>query len=554
MNKFYLKDLIKFLKTNNINFEVFDPLELLDKFIVYNIFTDTRDVLNQVEEDKPKEYCTKENRNSIFIAIKGEKFDSHLKLKEIVQNCKIIFIEKTDFLTEDEDLISFCISNKIIAIKSNNNRIIMAFLYKFKYDSIDEKLNIFAITGTDGKTSMVAVLHLIFSSLFGLSASIGTLGVNLNGVKYDFKQTTPTTPEIKDIYFIFENLYKKGVKFIFIEATSIASVQKRLEGISFDNLSFTTMTSDHLDFHKTLENYYNAKIAFIKQLANSKKDIKTIIYNLDDLNVNLIKQELKKFDNIISFNYGYHKDSDFRVIETKYFNRLLNVKIEISEKILSYYNIPANKKIIEIDTNLIGKVNSYNIVHSVAQIFNYLIVHQKKDINEFFIYIEKTKKIYKSLCIPGRMERIDYNNNDIFIDYAHTSDSLKNAILTLKDAGYKKIFTIMGCGGDRDKTKRPAMGRIATELSDFVIITSDNPRNEEPDQIIKDILDGITKENYLVEIDRYEAIKKGLDLLNKTRDHGALLIAGKGHEDYQEIKGIKHHFSDKEVVQSLIKK
>jgi UDP-N-acetylmuramyl tripeptide synthase len=329
----------------------------------------------------------------------------------------------------------------------------MAYIYKYKYDLIDEKLKIFAVTGTDGKTSMVTILHILFSGLLGLSASIGTLGVNLNGIKYNFNQTTPTTPEIKDIYYMFKNLYEKDVRFIFMEATSIASVQKRLASISFDNLSFTTMTSDHLDFHKTLENYYDAKIAFIRQLANSKKSIKTLIYNLDDSNSNLIKKELKKLDNIISFNYGYDKDSDFRIVETKYINRLLNIKIEISKKVLSLYNLPEDKKIIEIDTNLIGKVNSYNIVHSIAQIFNYLIVHQKKDSKEFFSYIEKAKKIFLRLSIPGRMERIEYNNNDIFIDYAHTADSLQNAILTLKDAGYKKIITIMGCGGDRDRQK-----------------------------------------------------------------------------------------------------
>lgn len=543
MGNISLLELINILKNHKINFEVYDPLNLTSKLIIEDIFSDTREV-----EKSPK---NPENAN-IFIAIKGEKFDSHSKIIQIASICKVILIENIEFLENKIDLNSFCINNHLVVIKSNNNRLMMAYLYKIKYDNIDEKLNIFAITGTDGKTSMVTILHLLFSNLFCLSASIGTLGLNVNGNKIEFNQTTPTTPEIKDIYNIFNQLYQKGVKSIFMEATSIASVQKRVASISFDSLSFTTMTSDHLDFHKSLENYYEAKLAFIDQLANSKKDVKSLLFNLDDANSELIIRRLKRYKDILSLSFGYNELSDFKIIKTEYIDRLLNIKIEISERLSKSYNIPETKKIIEIKTNLIGRVNSYNIAHSVAQIFNYLIIHQKQNINQFFYSIEKAKDLFTRLIIPGRMERIEFKNSDIFIDYAHTADSLKNAILTLKEAGYKKVITVMGCGGDRDKTKRPEMGRISTELSDIVIVTSDNPRSEEPDQIIEDIINGIKKDNYFVEIDRKKAIEKAFNLLKRENCNIALLIAGKGHEDYQEIKGIKYHFSDKEVVEKLI--
>ncbi|HPC38202.1 MAG TPA: UDP-N-acetylmuramoyl-L-alanyl-D-glutamate--2,6-diaminopimelate ligase [Exilispira sp.] len=543
MEKIRLLELINILRNYKINFEVYDPLNLAPKLIIEDIFSDTREV----------EKSSKNPENSIlFIAIKGEKFDGHSKIFQIAPRCKVILIENIEFLENKIDLNSFCINNNIVVIKSNNNRLMMAYLYKIRYDNIDEKLNIFAITGTDGKTSMVTILHLLFSNLFSLSASIGTLGVNVNGNKIEFNQTTPTTPEIKDIYNIFNQLYQKGVKTIFMEATSIASVQKRVASISFDSLSFTTMTSDHLDFHKSLENYYEAKLAFIDQLANSKKDVKSLLFNLDDANSELVIRRLKRYKDIFSLSFGYNELSDFKIIKTEYIDRLLNIKIEISERLTKLYNIPEAKKIIEIKTNLIGRVNSYNIAHSVAQIFDYLIIHQKQNINQFFYSIEKAKDLFTQLIIPGRMERIEFKNNDIFIDYAHTADSLKNAILTLKEAGYKKVITVMGCGGDRDKTKRPEMGRISTELSDIVIVTSDNPRSEEPEQIIEDIIEGIKKDNYFVEIDRKKAIEKAFDLLKTEKGNTALLIAGKGHEDYQEIKGIKYHFSDKEVVENLI--
>lgn len=543
MGNISLLELINILKNYKINFEVYDPLNIASKLIIEDIFSDTREV-----EKSPK---NPKNAN-IFIAIKGEKFDSHSKIIQIASICKVILIENIEFLENKIDLNSFCINNHLVVIKSNNNRLMMAYLYKIKYDNIDEKLNIFAITGTDGKTSMVTILHLLFSNLFFLSASIGTLGVNVNGNKIEFNQTTPTTPEIKDIYNIFNQLYQKGVKSIFMEATSIASVQKRVASISFDSLSFTTMTSDHLDFHKSLENYYEAKLAFIDQLANSKKDVKSLVFNLDDANSELVIRRLKRYKDILSLSFGYNELSDFKIIKIEYIDRLLNIKIEISERLTKLYNIPEAKKIIEIKTNLIGRVNSYNIAHSVAQIFNYLIIHQKQNINQFFYSIEKAKDIFTRLIIPGRMERIEFKNSDIFIDYAHTADSLKNAILTLKEAGYKKVITVMGCGGDRDKTKRPEMGRISTELSDIVIVTSDNPRSEEPEQIIEDIINGIKKDNYFVEVDRKKAIEKAFNLLKRENGNIALLIAGKGHEDYQEIKGIKYHFSDKEVVEKLI--
>ncbi|MFN3412112.1 MAG: Mur ligase family protein [Exilispira sp.] len=549
MDKLLFNEFLNYLSKKNIDFEIIDSKNLKDKIIIKDICIDTRKIK---KEDNNFYLDNNYYLTDIFIAIKGEKYDSHKEIKTISPFFKVIVIENNDFLEENEDLYSFSFNNNLVIIKSQNTRSFMAYIYKFKFDLIDEKMNIFAFTGTDGKTSMVNILHLLFSKLFGLSASIGTLGVNINGEKYNFQQTTPTTPEIYDIFYILTQLSKIKVSNIFIEATSIASSQKRLESLSLDSLSFTNMTSDHLDFHTTLENYYNSKLSYINQLSNSEKKNRLLFYNLDDLNYYLIENELKKYKNIMAYNYGFNQNADFKISKLGYENRLLVVEIELSNKLLKISNITENKKIISIKTNLIGRVNAYNIAHSLAYILVLSIINYNSNPSIFYNLLEESREIFSNITIPGRMERIEFMGSDIFIDYAHTADSLKNAILSLKEAGYKNVITVMGCGGDRDKSKRPLMGKSASQFSTFTIITSDNPRGEEPEDIIKDILKGVINQNYIVCIDRQNAIEKGIDLLKKAEKPTALLIAGKGHEDYQEIKGVKYHFSDKEVVKSII--
>lgn len=569
MKNNHIKNLINFLFQMNIKFTIIDPLRLKESYIINNIFSDTR-FINQ-DESHIKKNADK-NVADMFIAIKGDKFDSHTKLNEVSKFCKVLVIENTKFLNEDEKIEDFCMRNNTVIMYTENTRLLMAFIYKYKYKSIDEKLNIFAITGTDGKTSMVTILHLFFSKLFGSSASIGTLGVRVNGKKIEFNQSTPTTPEIYDLYGIFKTLHRKKVKNIFIEATSISSIQKRLASISFNSLSFTNMTSDHLDFHGTLENYYNAKLSFIDQLSRSNKKAKIVLYNLDDKNSKLIYEKLKKYEDIKSISFGFDKESDFMIFDAYYKDRYFYVSIKISDNLIKKLNINSKdspgflvKKgkddretyidnVFLIKTNLIGKVNAYNIVHSVAILFAYVVLQQKQSFNKFVSYLKKSDKILSELIIPGRMERIKFHENDIFVDYAHTAFSLENAIKTLYEAGYKKVITIMGCGGNRDKTKRPIMGKCATDFSDFAIITSDNPRDEEPEEIIKEIVNGISKNNFLIEQDRKKAIEKGIELLDSYGPSSALLVAGKGHEDYQEIKGIKYHFSDREIIEQIIKK
>ncbi len=545
MNRFNIKDLVKYLKIEKIDFELFGYNKYTCKYIVKNVFTNTKMVFSS---DLPKKFT------NLFIAIKGQRFDSHFKIKDLTDKCKIFVIENLSFLDNSENLNEFCQNNELIILKAKSTRFLMAYIYKFYYNCIDEKLNIFAITGTDGKTSMVYILSSIFSKIYGNSASIGTLGVNYNGKKLDIDQTTPTTPEIYDLYNIFSQLYKRKTKYVFMEATSIASIQNRLSSISFDSICFTNMTADHLDFHGNLENYYGAKISFIDRIAGSRKKNKTVIYNLDDENKNLVEQRFKNYQNLNILTYGFNKDSDFVISSSEYQQRYFKIKIIISKKLLEKFNYKDNPKDIEIKTSLIGRFNAYNIANSLAHLFNYFVIVKKNGIEKFFELIDKTKEVFLNLNIPGRMQRIKYKNHDIYIDYAHTAAALENAINTLKDVGYSKIITIMGCGGDRDKTKRPIMGKVSTELSDFTILTSDNPRSEEPLNIIKEIEEGISKNNYLIEVNREKAIERAIDFLNKEKDPTALLIAGKGHEDYQEIKGVKYHFNDKEVVEKIIDK
>ncbi len=314
-----------------------------------------------------------------------------------------------------------------------------------------------------------------------------------------------------------------------MEVSSHSLKLKRVDDIEFDSAIFTNLQSDHLDFHKTIDDYKNSKLTLFRLLNNSPKKNKVAILNEDDDFSKEIKKILKNEIPIIT--YSIERKSDFKA---------KNINL-LSDK--SIFEIEKNSKIYSFETNLIGKHNIYNVLATVAYL------------KSNGIDIEKISQTIKEIdSIPGRLEKISSPYGFyVYIDYAHTEESLRQVLITLNTIPHKRIITVFGCWGDRDKTKRAPMGKTACELSDFVIITSDNPRTEDPISIIKEIEEGAKqtfKNNYIKIIDRKQAIKYAI---NNSTTGDIILIAGKGHEEYQIIGDKKIHFSDRETVIEAIR-
>ncbi|MCX8057837.1 MAG: UDP-N-acetylmuramyl-tripeptide synthetase [Spirochaetes bacterium] len=606
-NKFvcYLNKNIEKIKVIDKNF-YFSAHNIKNQNIFINrdyIFHDTRKLYSSNNDNFiEKEEFFKKNKikiNKIFVFIKGNRFNPYDEFEKIFSLSDILILDfNEEILYKNKRYKSFIAfikeyfsidcnnisellksnesskENKLIDINKifincNNTKLLYNFLVKFINYFIDEKKFIIGVTGTDGKTSTVNITRQLFNFYNKNSSSIGTLGVNECEKDINFIFSTPTSPEIWDLFEIISNLNQS--KNIFMEVTSIGSELFRFHSIYFDGLVFTNMTSDHLDFHKTLENYYNAKLKIIDILSISNKKNKFVLANIDDRNFYLVRDYVKKYNSIKLYTYGYSKDADFNIEKISSLRGVTEYKIKFF-----------NKFFITIKTSLIGKFNGYNIITSIALYF--LKYRKIKNINNKFF----------NFYIKGRLEKINFKSNDIYVDYAHTSNSLYTSINVLKDENYNYILTVFGCGGDRDKSKRPEMGKIAYENSNLVIITSDNPRNENPSEIINEIIDGIDdiksfkikgndilnefdaeldnifykfdkekvefiikrlKNNekvVIIEEDRRKAIFICSYLLGFL-EYSAGLIAGKGHEDYQEIKGIKYHFSDQEEVCKFIK-
>ena len=381
------------------------------------------------------------------------------------------------------------------------------------YKDIINKLYIIGITGTNGKTTSAYLTYLMLNSLKIPCAYIGTLGyINKN----EQIKLENTTPDVLNMYKLLVHSYEIGIKYIVMEVSSHSLSMNRLYKIGFDIACFTNLTIDHLDYHKDMTNYLNSKLLILDHL----KENGITIYNNDDEKGYKFRKNGHK-----SISYGYN--GDFKIIDYK-------LDINETNLIFNYEN-----KDYEVKIPLTSSFNVYNYLLMVS------IVH------ELGFKIEKIIENTRFLgAPPGRCELIEGNVARVLIDYAHTPDAMEKLIKSIKNIKKGKIFVIFGCGGDRDKSKRSIMGHISTTLADFVIITNDNPRNEDENEIVKDIIRGIDKNNYKVILDRSAAIRGGIELLGKD---DILLILGKGHETYQIKSNIKHHFSDKEEVLRYIK-
>ncbi len=464
----------------------------------------------------------KVQKDYIFVAIPGEKDDGTKYESQAIQNGAIAIVAKTFNPTQTG-------AAQIIV---DNPRHALSVLSKEFFGNPSAKLSVIGITGTNGKTTTTYLIESIFKSASRQPVIIGT--VNYRFMDRRIKAIN-TTPESLDLNMMMSEFLSQGATDVIMEVSSHAITQGRVNGINFDAGIFTNLTQDHLDYHKTMEDYYAAKaMLFDKLLVASHKSKKFAILNSDDPWVSRLK--IKRGIHILRF--GNSKQSDIKLISSS--ASLEGITMKLSTPI----------GMIELASPLVGYYNSYNIMAAVATaiVSNIAVEHIRQGVESLY-------------SVPGRVERID-NPKGIyaFVDYAHTPDALEKVLIALKELKRKRIVCVFGCGGDRDKGKRPLMGDIATRLSDITIITSDNPRSENPRSIISDIEKGIKNINmresisrndhpdakvYTILEDRKQAIKTALDIADKG---DVVLVAGKGHEDYQIFNDRTIHFSDREEI------
>ena len=397
------------------------------------------------------------------------------------------------------------------------------------YDYPDKKLTVIGVTGTNGKTSITYMTESILKSLNIDTGVIGTISYRYANVVIDAPNTTPQS---LDLYQMMSEMVKSKIKYLIMEVSSHSLVLGRVSGIEFDIAVFTNLTQDHLDFHKSMENYFDEKkILFYSLSTNLKNNKKFAIINTDDI----YGKKLLEDNNIKATKISYSTSSKNSSLFCLAKNILLNSNG-------SRFNLESSFGNADIDVSQVGLHNIYNILAVIC-----ICVSIGIDLKEVVNHLQNM------VGAPGRLERIKSNKDfSVVVDYAHTDDALKNVLSAIKNLKPAKIITVFGCGGNRDKTKRPKMAKVACNMSDFVFITSDNPREEDPVEITKDVEAGakeINKTNYKVVVDRKQAIEEAILAANKN---DVVLIAGKGHENYQIIGRTKIHFDDRETAFEIL--
>jgi UDP-N-acetylmuramoyl-L-alanyl-D-glutamate--2,6-diaminopimelate ligase len=443
-------------------------------------------------------------KGSLFVAIGGTQVDGHNFIDKAIElGASAILCE-----TLPENL-----KEEITYLQVENSAKAMGFAAANFYKHPSKKLKLVGVTGTNGKTSIATLLFRLFRKL---GYRCGLLSTVQNQIDDDIIPSTHTTPDSVSINKLLNEMVQKGVSYCFIEVSSHAVVQERITGLEFVGGIFTNITHDHLDFHLTFDNYLKAKKGFFDQLPKTA----FALVNTDDKNGKIMLQNTAARKETYSLkNIGTFKG---KVLACG----LFGLQMEIDNK--------------EVWFKLIGSFNAYNLlgVYGAAILLG-------EDSDEVLMQLSNIQPP------AGRFEQVVSKNNIVgIVDYAHTPDALKNVLETIVDLreGNQTIITVVGCGGNRDATKRPIMAEIACKFSDKVILTSDNPRNEDPMDILEQMQKGVPalhfKKTQTIE-DRQEAI---LAAVKMAKPEDIILVAGKGHETYQEIKGVKYHFDDKEVL------
>lgn len=389
------------------------------------------------------------------------------------------------------------------------------------YGSPSKQLHVAGVTGTNGKTTITYLIESILKADGRKTGVIGTISYRYGGLEFKAENTTPGATESQSL---LKDMEESGVRFVVMEVSSHALDQNRVEGIEFDVGIFTNLTHDHLDYHGDLDTYKKAKtLLFKRHLEDSPKAVRYAILNMDDPAV----KAMTPGDPVKILYYSLKNQTDGHLIKAH--EDIHGLKLDLSIK----------GKTISVQSPLIGMFNASNIL--AAALYGHIVGIPLKGIQ---------KGIETLQGVPGRLERVDNDKGaSMFVDYAHTPDALKKVLEMLSRLKEGRLILVFGCGGDRDKAKRPVMGEIASSLADLTIITSDNPRSEEPLAIINDIKKGLSGNSYKVIENRKDAIYAGVKAA-EPRD--VLLVAGKGHEDYQIIGDKVFHFSDREVIEESL--
>lgn len=446
---------------------------------------------------------------SLFVAVKGTLSDGHSFIEKAVNlGASVIVAEK---LPEN-------ISDKVTYVTVKNSAHALGVIAANFFDNPSHKIKLVGVTGTNGKTTVVTLLFKLFNSLGHRSGMLSTV---VNKIVDKEIPSTHTTPDPIQLNELLVQMLEAKCTHCFMEVSSHAIDQERIGGLKFIGGIFTNITHDHLDYHKTFENYIKAKKKYFDELSSDA----FALVNADDKRGMVMLQNTKAKKQ----SFGLKKMVDFKgKIIT---NSIEGIEMEIGGKTVWF--------------KLIGDFNAYNLlaVYGAA-----MLLEEESD--EILTHLSAMQGA------PGRFELVRPGSKIIaIVDYAHTPDALKNVLETIAHfrTGTEQVITVIGCGGNRDKTKRPLMASIACRFSDKVVITSDNPRDEDPLEIIREMKTGIgpteTKKTVIM-ADREEAIKTAI-MLAKEKD--IILVAGKGHETYQEIKGVKYPFDDKEVVERMLK-
>lgn len=487
-------------------------MELNDLICVLDVpeLADTDDVnITGIQSDSRKI-----EEGSLFVAVRGTAVDGHDYIEGAVKKGAIAVVcEEIPSLSKG---ILGSLERKPIFIRVKDSADAVGKLVSQWYGNPSEKLILVGVTGTNGKTTIATLLYEMFRKM---GHKVGLLSTVCNYINGEAIPTEHTTPDPITLHALMARMVEAGCEYAFMEVSSHAIDQKRISGLSFDGGVFTNLTRDHLDYHKTVENYLKAKKKFFDDLPSTA----FAITNADD------KSGLVMLQNTAArkLTYSLRTLADFK-------GKILESHFEGTEMLIN------NREVV---VHFVGRFNAYNLlaVYGAA-------VSLGKDPEEALIVLSTLHSV------SGRFETIASPlGYTAIVDYAHTPDALTNVLNSIHEVleGSGRVITVVGCGGNRDKGKRPIMAKEAARLSDQVVLTSDNPRLEQPDEIIKDMVDGLTAsdmERTLCISDRTQAIKTAAMLAKKG---DVILVAGKGHEDYQDVKGVKHHFDDREKLREI---
>jgi UDP-N-acetylmuramoyl-L-alanyl-D-glutamate--2,6-diaminopimelate ligase len=451
----------------------------------------------------------KVKKDTLFVATKGTAVDGHDFIEKAIESGAVAVLCET--LPQNPQ-------PNVTYVKVGDSSYSLGIIACNFYDNPSEKLKLVGVTGTNGKTTTVTLLFNLFKSL---GYSVGLLSTVQNKINSTMIPSTHTTPDALSLNELLHTMVQQSCEFVFMEVSSHSVVQNRIAGLVFTGAVFTNITHDHLDYHKTFDEYIKAKKRFFDHLPSSA----FALVNKDDKNGMVMLQNGRASKH----TYGLRTVADFkcRIIE----NHLNGLFLNIDQQ--------------ELWVKLIGTFNAYNVlaVYATATLL-------RQDKTNILTALSNLNPV------EGRFQYIKSQSGIIgIVDYAHTPDALKNVLETIKDirTGNEQVITLVGCGGDRDSAKRPVMSAIACEYSNRVILTSDNPRSEDPEEILNQMQKGISPNDVKKTLrisDRKEAIKTACSI---SRPGDIILIAGKGHEKYQEIKGVKYDFDDLEILKETIK-